>query len=102
MVIEKEWPEKCAPLMRERRPDEFAVTFAGGIEYLEYVVVLPDGFDTYCDAIGLVKGRDDYSIAIKRTGAAPVEVRLVARGIPSQQRVGMRLDLKEKTGARHR
>jgi hypothetical protein len=95
MVIEKEWPGKCAPLMRDRQPDEFALRFACVADYLEYAVHLPEGSEVACDAIGLVKGLHDYSIAVKRNGAGPTEVCLVARNIPPRLRVGMRLDLKK-------
>ncbi|WIV59888.1 hypothetical protein [Amycolatopsis nalaikhensis] len=95
MVIEKEWPGKCAPLMRERRPDEFALKFACAIGYLEYAIHLPEGAEVACDPVGLVKGQHDFSLAVKRNGAGPTEVCLVARGIPPRLRVGMRLDLKK-------
>jgi len=95
MVIEKEWPGKCAPLMRDRQPDEFALTFACDADYLKYAVQLPEGTDGACDAIGLVKGKHDYVLTVQRNGVGPTEVCLVVRNIPPRVRVGMRLDLKK-------
>ncbi|MEU8631286.1 hypothetical protein AB0C38_03890 [Amycolatopsis sp. NPDC048633] len=95
MVIEKEWPGKCAPLMRDRQPDEFALTFACVTDYLEYAIQLPQGNEVACDVIGLVRGQHDYALAVKRNGVGPTEVSLVARDIPPRLRVGMRLDLKK-------
>ncbi|QKV77388.1 hypothetical protein [Amycolatopsis sp. Hca4] len=95
MVIEKEWPGKCAPLMKERRPDEFALKFACAIDYLEYSVQLPEGSEVACDVIGLTRGQDEYSLEPKRAGGTSTTVLLVAKNIPPRRRVGMRLDLKE-------
>jgi hypothetical protein len=95
MVIEKEWPGKCAPLMKERQPDEFALKFACAIDYLEYTIQLPEGSEVACDVIGLARGQDEYSLVSKHNGATPTVVLLVAKNIPPRRRVGMRLDLKE-------
>lgn len=96
MTLDKEWPRKCAPLMKDRLPDAFALTFARPIDHIEYSVVLPCGFEADCDAVGLREGVDDYVLGVKALATEPVEARLVARDIPEFRRVGMVLRLKEK------
>jgi hypothetical protein len=102
MTVDKEWPGKCAPLMKDRRPDEFALRFSCPIDYIEYSIVLPAGCDAHCDAIGLRDGVDDYALGLRPLGREQVEARLVARGIPARQRVGMVLCLKGSRGTLRR
>lgn len=94
MKVELTWPGKCLPLMRWRRPDEFALTFIRPIDYLEYQIVLPAGFDAYYDPIGLFRDADDCVFSREGAKGAPITIKLVARNIAQNRRIGMRLDLK--------
>ncbi|UOX87529.1 hypothetical protein MUY14_38355 [Amycolatopsis sp. FBCC-B4732] len=97
LVVDKKWPGKWAPLMKDGNPDTCGVTFAHPIDYIEYSVLLPVGYLVHCDPVGLQEGVDDYVVGVKTSGVEQVEARLVARSITEQQRVGMVLRLKSET-----
>ncbi|WP_439384653.1 hypothetical protein [Amycolatopsis lexingtonensis] len=97
LTLDKSWPGKWAPLMKERRSDTCAVIFARPIELIEYSVVLPVGYRVHCDPVGLRDGVDDYVLDVKTLGVEQVEARLIARSIAERRRVGMALKLKSET-----
>lgn len=97
MVIDQHWPKKWTRLVRDNEPDEFAVEFRRPIAELSYSIALPAGRETFVDPIGLVRGRHDYSLETKPNKYGRVEVTLSARDVPQDTRVGMRLDLKQKS-----
>lgn len=96
MVIDQHWPKKSATLVKDNEPDEFAVEFRRPISYLSYTIALPPGRETFVDPIGLVRGKHDYSL-VTTTRLGRVEVTLTARDIPGDLRVGLRLDLKQRS-----
>ncbi len=96
MVIDQHWPKKWTRLVKDNEPDEFVVEFRRPISELSYSIALPVGRETFVDPIGLVRGRDDYSLEAKPNKYGRIEVTLNAHDIPQDMRVGMRLDLKQK------
>lgn len=94
LQVELDWPGRCIPLIRRRVPEDFALTFHGSPEYVEYLIVLPVGLDTYHEVIGLVRGRDTFELDRSGGDGRSVEIRLVTRDMEPKQRVGLRLDLK--------
>ncbi len=94
LQVELDWPGRCAPLMRRRVPEEFAVAFSGPLRKLDYLIVLPEGFDAYHDVIGLNRGRDTFESMRVGVGGRNVEIRLTAHDVDQGRRVGLRLDLK--------
>jgi hypothetical protein len=93
LVMEIEWPKKCAPLMRGE-PDEFTMRFTQHIEKATWRVVLPAGTQVYVDLIGLRADEDSYEVKQRVTGEGESEVRLTAYAIEPYRNFGMRLDQK--------
>lgn len=87
------WPAKCLPFI-QGTPEKFVKKFTPGPEHLEYTVILPPGCSSYYDSVGLKAGAERYSIQRNTTGNGREEIRLVADGIATGTRVGMRLDIK--------
>ena len=90
--LEFEWPGKAAPLMRFGEPDEFVMTMGRPLAYFSYEVELPADVKVRYDAVGLKRGIDCFELS--RPAGEPPVVRLVARDIEADRRIGMRLDLK--------
>jgi hypothetical protein len=92
--VELEWPSRCLPLMRRHTPEDFALTFTSPIDYLEYRISLPSGFDVYYDTIGLTEKLDNFKSSYDARPDGGIEVTLIARDLHQNHRVGLRLDLK--------
>lgn len=92
----RDWPGKCVPLMRERRPDEFTFRFSPAIKIVEavFVVMLPKGEDAYYEPIGFQEFNTDCAITTSANGEDRVEVVLAVKDMPSDQTIGMRLEIK--------
>lgn len=93
LEVDRAWPGKCIPLVRGR-PETFTLQFARPIDYASYVVVLPPGAEAYYDPIGFSEGQDGFSLTSKRNNEGRLEFTLVATCITYNQKVGMRLQLK--------
>lgn len=61
--IEREWPGKCIPLMKERAPDNFGFNMSGAlhIKQAKYIIVLPKDTDVYYEPIGFQQPHPRYS-----------------------------------------
>jgi hypothetical protein len=93
LVMEIEWPKKCAPLMTGQ-PDEFTMRFTQHIERANWKIILPVGTQVYVDLIGLRADEDSYEVKQRVNGAGESEVRLTAHAIEPYRYFGMRLDQK--------
>jgi len=94
LTVELEWPGKCIPLIRYREPEEFRVHFRNRVEMAHYVVVLPEGVESYCQPIGFVPGENRNVIKSSRNRSGQQEISFTAYDLPAREVVGMRLDLK--------
>jgi hypothetical protein len=94
--MEREWPGKCVPLMKERGPDTFVFNFSRAlhIEHATYVVVLPKGADAYYEPIGFHQPNGNFSVTPGRNRDGRSEFKLTVKDIPPDTRIGMRLQLK--------
>jgi hypothetical protein len=88
------WPAKCAPLVRNREPDEFAFRFSNPVESVSYTVILPRRLDAYYDPIGFGPNDTAFSITPGRSQEGRNQFVLTARNLPLKRRIGMRLELK--------
>ncbi|WP_189152548.1 hypothetical protein [Lentzea pudingi] len=68
--------------------------FIPGPEHLEYTVILPPGCSSYCDSVGLKSGTERYSIQRRTNSSGREEISLMADGVTTGTRVGMKLDIK--------
>ncbi|MER5261606.1 hypothetical protein ABTZ99_05920 [Actinosynnema sp. NPDC002837] len=92
ITIELVWPGMCAPLMRDRQLDTFALRFATPVVYARYTVVLPRGYGAYVDPVGFDE-RQDGSASVSMTNEDGRSVfRFEGVDLPAHERVGMRLD----------
>lgn len=87
------WPAKCLPFV-QGAPEQFVRKFAPGPEHLEYTVILPPGCNSYFDGVGLKSGTDRYSIQRRTNSSGREEISLMADGVATGTRVGMKLDIK--------
>jgi hypothetical protein len=86
------WPGKAIPLMRHGEPDEYFMDMSRPLAHLSYKITLPAGSRVGCSPFGLPKSAENYEFS-RPTDKQPV-VRLVARDIDADHRIGVRLDLK--------
>ncbi|WP_090055789.1 hypothetical protein [Lentzea fradiae] len=93
LVAEFVFPAKCLPFV-QGSPEEFVKKFSPGPEHLEYTVVLPPGCSGYWDGVGLRSGTASHSIQRRRNSNGCEEIHLVADGVATGARVGMKLDIK--------
>lgn len=93
LMAEFSFPAKSLPLM-QGQPEEFVKKFSPGPEHLEYTVVLPPGYSGYWDGVGLKSGTKRYSIQRRTNTSGREEISLVADGVSTGARVGMKLDIK--------
>ncbi len=93
LVVEFSWPAKCLPFV-QGVPEEFVKTFTPGAEHLEYTVVLPPGCGGYWDGVGLKSGTERHTVQRRTNTSGREEISLVADGIATGARVGMKLDIK--------
>jgi len=93
LEAEFRWPAKCLPFI-QGAPEQFVKKFSPGPEHLEYTVVLPPGFSSFYDSVGLKSGTERYSIQRHINDGGREEIRLVADAISTGSRVGMKLDIK--------
>lgn len=93
LVADFFWPAKNLPLL-QGEPEEFVKKFSPGPEHLEYTVVLPPGCSGYWDGVGLKSGTENYSIQRRTNTSGREEINLVADGVATGARVGMKLDIK--------
>jgi hypothetical protein len=93
--MERYWPAKCLPLMREGAAERFVfrTTELLRIRRLEYQVILPSGFEATYEPIGLTTPDNQLSV----DGYTDIEGRRVvicrATELPERSTVGMRLAL---------
>lgn len=64
--IERFWPGKCAPLMREGATEPFTFRFTGLMpaDAIEHTVVLPLGFSAYYGTVGFVEPDPKFSVVV--------------------------------------
>ena len=93
LVAEFTFPAKCLPFV-QGAPEEFVKKFSPGPEHLEYTVVLPPGCSGYWDGVGLKSAAESYSIQRSTNTSGREEINLVADGVATGARVGMKLDIK--------
>ncbi|WP_367130449.1 hypothetical protein [Saccharothrix sp. HUAS TT1] len=94
IVVECDWPGMCAPLMRDRRPDDFTLSFRTPVVRARYLVALPPGSDAYLEPVGFSEEEDGFGIV--RTvdpGGRPV-FGIESTAVPLHTRVGMRIEVK--------
>jgi hypothetical protein len=94
--MERKWPGKCVPLMKDRRPDDFIFNFSRAlhIEHATYVVILPKGSEAYYEPIGFLSSSTEFSVSTARGREGKVEFTLTTKDIPPDTRIGMQLQLK--------
>lgn len=87
------WPAKCLPFIQGRQ-EEFVKIFTPGLEHLEYTVVLPPGLSGDWYGVGLKALTERYSVRQHVNKNGREEIRLVADGVATGARVGMKLEIK--------
>lgn len=95
MLAEIYWPKKCASFTDGHGAEEFVRQFGRPIDLIQYKIVLPFGYDVYCDPIGfcLSDPKADQPV-VKKSASGQTEVWLTVRDVAPDRRVGVRLDLK--------
>jgi len=88
------WPGMCEPLVKRRLPDDYVLHFGRDIEFVRYVVVLPEGEDALVERIGFEAGDEGYRVKTGANATGRMEVSLIARHVPAKHRFGFRLDLR--------
>lgn len=94
IVVECSWPGMCLPLMRERAPDEFTISFATPVVYARYRVALPAGYDAYLEPIGFGEDEDGFASGPGSGDNGRPVFLFEAFDVPMHHKVGMRLEIK--------
>jgi hypothetical protein len=92
--VDRMWPGKCHPLMRQRREESFSLrtTRALDIKNAEYSVVLPAGFDARAELIGATNPQAHLSQDFVERGGRR-EYTWRADKVPTGISVGLTLQL---------
>ncbi len=93
--VERTWPAKCRPMMRDNRAEDFLLrtTSALEINYVKYSVVLPKGHEAAYELIGA--GEPDVQLlgdVTERDGRKTYT--WYAEKVPEYTWIGVRLQLK--------
>jgi hypothetical protein len=96
LEVERTWPAKCLPLMRDRVADVFYFRTSDlmRIERAEYRVVLPTGYDAVYEPVGFVETDSEFSMDATTDAEGRKVVAFKAARIPEHRKIGMRLELK--------
>lgn len=96
LEVERTWPAKCLPLMRERVADTFYFRTSDlmRIERAEYRVVLPTGCDAVYEPVGFIEPSQEFSIDATTDAEGRKVVAFKANRVPEHRTIGMRLELK--------
>lgn len=95
LEVERTWPAKCLPLMREGLADIFYFRTSDlmRIERAEYRVVLPAGYDAVYEPVGFVEPSSEFSVGASTDSEGRRIVIFKASRIPEHRTIGMRLEL---------
>jgi hypothetical protein len=95
LEMEKVWPGKCQPLMRDKQSDSFTLEFSKlmPVERVEYEVRLPENRDAHLEAVGFAQPHPEMRVERRRKGDN-FSFHFIAEKIPTSQEVGMRLQIK--------
>jgi hypothetical protein len=93
--VERTWPAKCRPMMRDNKPEDFLLrtTNALEIKYVKYSVVLPKGHEAVYELIG--EGEPDVQLlgdVTEQNGRKTYT--WYAEKVPENTWVGIRLQLR--------
>lgn len=94
--IERFWPGKCYPLVREGATESFTFRFTGRMpaESIEYAVVLPPGCGAYYGTVGFTEPDDCYSVTTEEDDENRMIFTFRGRQFVPKKDFGMRLELK--------
>ncbi|PSL52427.1 hypothetical protein B0I31_11399 [Saccharothrix carnea] len=96
VMVECDWPGKCAPLMRDRGPDDFTFRFRTPVVCARYRVALPRGADVYLEPLGFSEGDDGFELIRAVDGSGRPVFGIESTAVPLRENVGMRLELKRR------
>lgn len=93
--IERFWPGKCAPLMREGATEPFTFRFTGLMpsKVIEHTVVLPLGVNAYYDTVGFVEPNPNFSVTAGEDDEGRRTFTFRGSELTPKKDFGMRLDL---------
>ncbi|MCP2245723.1 hypothetical protein [Lentzea aerocolonigenes] len=93
--IERFWPGKCAPLMREGATEPFTFRFTGLMpaDAIEHTVVLPLGFSAYYDTVGFVEPDPRFSVTVGEDDESRRTFTFRGQILVPKKDFGMRLDV---------
>ena len=94
IVVETVWPGMCAPLMRDRMPDDFTLRFVTPVRHVRYEVALPRGYDAYWEPVGFEEGRTGFDLGPAKDGNGQSIFVFEGFDLPMRHNMGMRLELK--------
>ncbi|MBB4904747.1 hypothetical protein [Actinophytocola algeriensis] len=93
--VERTWPAKCRPMMRDNKPEDFLLrtTSALEIKFVRYSVVLPEEFEAAYELIG--EGEPDVQLIGDMTEQHGRKTYTwYAEKVPEYTWIGIRLQLK--------
>ncbi|MFI9386057.1 hypothetical protein [Kutzneria sp. NPDC052558] len=93
--VEIAWPAKCVPLVRGDC-DSFTIRLGARVDYARYRIVLPKGYDTYCDTIGFQDGDPGFVMEKGSADDGCPSYQVEVRDLAPDQQVGLRLELKQR------
>ncbi|MEV1115005.1 hypothetical protein AB0I91_08045 [Actinosynnema sp. NPDC049800] len=96
IAVEIEWPGMCAPLMRDRTPDDFTFRFATPVRHARYKVALPRGYDAYYEPIGFEEDHNGFTLGPAEDESGRSIFVFEGFDLPMRHGMGMRLELKER------
>jgi hypothetical protein len=93
--IERFWPGKCSPLMREGATESFTFRFTGLMpaDAIEHTIVLPQGFSAYYDTVGFVEPDPSFSVTVGEDDEGRRTFTFRGKILVPKKDFGMRLDV---------
>lgn len=92
LQLHLDWPRKCAPLVRDREPDNFLLGFTRPLKEMSQILTLPRGAEARYELVNFDPS-DDFTVESEEIAGRRQQITLRANGLQPGKKRGLRVDL---------
>lgn len=96
LILGVKWPQRCAPLMKDRRPDSFTLEFGESVARACYRVILPAGSDAFCEPVGFDERDGGFVMSRSSDSEGRPHFLFEVLDLRPRHEVGIKLELKRR------